>query len=599
MAESADAFKLFVDFMRDGSTEDRVKAAKGLQKVAETIGQERVNAELLPFLSDFLDEHDEILLAFAENLKCCLEAVGGPENVGKIFELLEKLCETEETVVRDGAVESLCSLTSEITPAQVDALLIPLIGRLQTADWFTGRVSACGLIATAYTASEEEESKTELIANFGALCKDETPMVRRAAASALEDIFNATRVVDKATDAMPLFLSLCSDNTDSVRIIAVQAAAQAAIALSVDEVDAKLCPLVKKWVEDKSWRIRKAIAATIFPICEKLGAERTTASMLVLLPALLTDPEREVKTVACGDLPKFCSMVGPDVFGPVVLSPLESLLKDDSPNVRTAATIATLGMLTQMPDELTEQVVKLIADEATEIRRNIVATGTPALCEVLTPEQLKQSVLPALQQCVDDKQWLVRAAFVQQLPGLTKKLGFQFFKDQFLDSYVKLCADKVACVRLAAVDVVADIAPATDFISSQLVPRLLKLYAPSKFFKNRVIVLEFAEKIARTDKSATEKLLPFLVECLSHPVPNVRFLACDAINAARGLMKKADLHKAATEIRPKVVDLLTDDDPDVVESVNRVIATYKWVIQTEDPEENAAAAVKAAEAETA
>lgn len=597
MAASADAFKLFVDFMRDGSTEDRVKAAKGLRKVAETIGQERANTELLPFLSDFLDEHDEILLAFAENLKSCLHAVGGPENVGKIFELLEKLCETEETVVRDGAVESLCSLTSEITPAQVDSLLVPLIGRLQGADWFTGRVSACGLVATAYTASKEEEAKTGLIANFAALCKDETPMVRRAAASALEGIFDATRLVDKATDVMPLFLSLCSDNTDSVRIIAVQAAAQAAIALSADEVDAKLCPMVKKWVEDKSWRIRKAIAATIYPICEKLGAERTTATMLILLPALLTDPEREVKTVACADLPKFCSMVGPDVFGPVVLSPLERLLEDDSPNVRTAATIATLGLLPQMPDALTDPVVKLVADAATEIRRNAVATGTPALCEALTPEQFKQSVLPALQECVDDKQWLVRAAFVQQLPAVTKKLGFQFFKDQLLDSYVKLCADKVASVRSTTVDVVADIAPGSDFISSQLVPRLLKLYAPSKFFKNRVIVLQFAEKIAQTDKPATEKLLPFLVESLSHPVPNVRFLACDAINAARGLMKKADLHKAATEIRPKVVDLLTDDDPDVIESVNRVIATYKWVIKAEESEETTA--VKADEAESA
>ena len=52
--------------------------------------------------TDFTEEHDEILLAFANNLKLCLEPAGGAENATQIFMILHKLCETEETVVREG-----------------------------------------------------------------------------------------------------------------------------------------------------------------------------------------------------------------------------------------------------------------------------------------------------------------------------------------------------------------------------------------------------------------------------------------------------------------------------------------------------------------
>ena len=37
--------------MRDGSAEDRVKAAKGIHVVASKIGKDRTNSELLPFLA--------------------------------------------------------------------------------------------------------------------------------------------------------------------------------------------------------------------------------------------------------------------------------------------------------------------------------------------------------------------------------------------------------------------------------------------------------------------------------------------------------------------------------------------------------------------
>ena len=56
--------------------------------------------------------------------------------------------------------------------------------RLATGEWFTSRVSACGLFACAYRRAAPAH-RAELRAMYRELCGDDTPMVRRAAASNL------------------------------------------------------------------------------------------------------------------------------------------------------------------------------------------------------------------------------------------------------------------------------------------------------------------------------------------------------------------------------------------------------------------------------
>ena len=53
-----------------------------------------------------------------------------------------------------------------------------------TGDWFTSRTSACGLFSVAYPRTSSA-IKAELRQHFQQLCGDDTPMVRRAAASKL------------------------------------------------------------------------------------------------------------------------------------------------------------------------------------------------------------------------------------------------------------------------------------------------------------------------------------------------------------------------------------------------------------------------------
>jgi serine/threonine-protein phosphatase 2A regulatory subunit A len=127
----------------------------------------------------------------AEELGNFVEYVGGPEYAATLLSPLESLAGTvEETAVRDKAVDSLRKV-AEAIPTNGDVFrdaFVMLIKRLASGDWFTSRTSACGIFAVAYTKLaqiNDENSKKELRQLFIQLCKDDTPMVRRAAAANL------------------------------------------------------------------------------------------------------------------------------------------------------------------------------------------------------------------------------------------------------------------------------------------------------------------------------------------------------------------------------------------------------------------------------
>ena len=82
--------------------------------------------------------------------------------------------------------------------------------RLCNGQWFTTRVSACGLIATAYQRGNPT-CRTELRQLFCSLGKDETPMVRRAISQRLGDYAKAVEPEFLLSEVIPTFLDLTQD----------------------------------------------------------------------------------------------------------------------------------------------------------------------------------------------------------------------------------------------------------------------------------------------------------------------------------------------------------------------------------------------------
>ena len=62
-----------------------------------------------------MDDEEEVLLALAETLNnLFLEFVGGPAHALHVVKILEKLCQLDESTVRDKATESIKKILSSM-----------------------------------------------------------------------------------------------------------------------------------------------------------------------------------------------------------------------------------------------------------------------------------------------------------------------------------------------------------------------------------------------------------------------------------------------------------------------------------------------------
>jgi serine/threonine-protein phosphatase 2A regulatory subunit A len=80
-----------IDMLRGDDVSARVAAANRLEAVAAALGEERTRDELLPFITDGVDDEDEVLVAIASSLGKLLLHVGGPAHAHTLLPPLELL----------------------------------------------------------------------------------------------------------------------------------------------------------------------------------------------------------------------------------------------------------------------------------------------------------------------------------------------------------------------------------------------------------------------------------------------------------------------------------------------------------------------------
>jgi len=100
--------------------------------------------------------------------------------------ILQKLCRTEESHVREQAAKCLTLIAKEMSIGEVQQYLSPFVLDLSQDQWFTGRLSACTLIPAAYR--HFPKNKALLKQAFFRLCADKMPLVRRAAAMSIGEL---------------------------------------------------------------------------------------------------------------------------------------------------------------------------------------------------------------------------------------------------------------------------------------------------------------------------------------------------------------------------------------------------------------------------
>ena len=79
-----------------------------MNTISIALGMERTRNELLPYILDLMDDEEAVLMQLAETLdQSFLEYIGGPLYAPHLLRVLERLCEIEETVVREAVSSKL------------------------------------------------------------------------------------------------------------------------------------------------------------------------------------------------------------------------------------------------------------------------------------------------------------------------------------------------------------------------------------------------------------------------------------------------------------------------------------------------------------
>jgi serine/threonine-protein phosphatase 2A regulatory subunit A len=579
--------------------------------------------ELLPFVSDGVDDDDEVLLALALSLGRMVEHVGGPSHAQALLRPLELLLTVEETAVRQAASDSTRLIAAVLPPDVFQTDYATMLARLATKEWFTARASAAHLLALAFENLSVQQLRQQHLDLYCQLCRDDVPMVRRIAAKYLgtmvqsivrtmgRDVLQENGVV--AVRFMPLYEEFASnEQPDSVRLQTSENCVAFGQALSdciaaEHETNAtgqlrecethllkRVLPLIVATTDDRSWRVRWTAAAKFAMVVQAYDA--LPDAMDALIPAyekLLQDPEAEVRTAATFNLAHVAKCKAMVMFATTgnnrsasassshndsakesrvsvaerLVKRVTSLTEDDSEHVRAALAMVATELAPILGTDATitylvPPVLLLLRDPASEVRLNLISSLS-ALNEVIGVDLLSQSLLPAIVDLAHDGKWRIRLAIIELIPLLSKQLGRDFFTEKLATLCVGWLGDDIATIRTAAAANLKDLTAlfGAEWAIENLIPSIVNIREHESYLR-RLTALQACSMMATEmdADTATLEVLPLVLEMATDGVPNIRF------NVAKELETIALVCGVAayeSQILPVLSTLMNDDDRDV------------------------------------
>ena len=511
--DECDAILCLIDELKSEDNTTRIQAIDRLETIAKAIGEERTKEELVPYTAELLDDdNEEVLVAVAKKLGDLSNYLGNSSNLVCLLSPLNILAANEENNVREKAVNSLNMIAEKMSGKVIEESYLPMLNTLATNDWYSARIASCSLFSVIFPkVSEDNQSK--LIKLFVELGKDDTPMVRRAAAS---NMGNMCSIVSNA-DLGRLLELLTTDEHDSVRQNALES-----IAKVMNKYN-DLIQLVKKLAKDKSWRVRYTVVEHLHEYLEPFESASNIVNEVV---GLMNDSEPEVKCITLANLVHVIEKLSNDNIEVYILPSFEKLSKDTSQYVRLSLvqaicqTSSFFGVDTSI-QKLLPIINSLIKDDSFDVRISF-ADNMHAFNASLGCEKVLMYSVPLILQMMKDNQWRLRLKVVECLPQVAEMIGINNFNDQITESMAKWIEDSVFAVREATLEAIKQIASlyGEEWLKSRFFSVIQSLVNNPVFVK-RMSALSALNKFG--EFFGAKDFYAFVDILSNDPVPNIKF----------------------------------------------------------------------------
>mmetsp|Transcript_36560 Transcript_36560/g.103074 ORF Transcript_36560/g.103074 Transcript_36560/m.103074 type:complete len:590 (+) Transcript_36560:106-1875(+) len=570
-----DVLAFFKEEIRNENAAIKTGAVNRLNLIASALGPAKTVSDLIPCVIQVVQEEpfcndEEFLFSMAKQYAVLKDYVNGHEEM--LIAPLEHLAAQEETVIRDQAIISLCTVIESRT-SLASEFLVPTLHRLATkTDFFTARVSACALMPTAYKYAVEDQ-KHSLRKLYTTLCADDTPMVRRAAAHKMRDFLSQCEKQHLLMDMITVYKQLSQEDTqDTIRVACVHTTLVIASIFSSQENKEHTVQVITDAAVDRSWRVRLTVAKLFHELCSAFGADIMRDHLMTPFTNLMKDNEQEVRKEAVREIESLCKsgLLSPEQLREYVLPQFQTLGLDSAQPVR-AALAQVLGPVAKAlgRDVTQRQLLNLISDlmkdEFHDVRLNIVSHAG-LICEVLSVDGLVHSLLHTIQSLIMDNHWRIRQSVVDQVPKLAHLFGPEMFQSKLEALFLSSLRDSVHSVRQAAIQNLKEIADefGVQWTVEHLLPKLVEQYSQSAGYANRVTTLHVLPQVSgvMTPHQILDYVVPLLIKAMKDAVPNVKFCACRTI---MWMMENHNLGAAQInkDIKPTLLELVQDSDIDV------------------------------------
>lgn len=197
---------------------------------------------------------------------------------------------------------------------------------------------------------------------------------------------------------------------------------------------------------------------------------------------------------------------------------------------------------------------------------------------VIGIELLSQSILPAVVELAEDKQWRVRLAIIEYIPTLAQQLGPELFDKQLGGLCMSWLADPVYSIREAAITNLKQLIEVfgSEWATGTVVPQIANMAADSNYLHRMTTLFSIATIAPALDpKLLDEKVLPIVLSLADDTIPNIRFNVAKTLEALVPLLKQSadtadDIDNKITPVLNKLGD---DTDSDVRYFTHKALLT--------------------------
>ncbi|KAL7698615.1 serine/threonine protein phosphatase 2A regulatory subunit [Lotmaria passim] len=581
--EQFETVKTMIDNLRSEDPEARLSSMRGIHLIATTLGPERTRDELLLYLTDYLDDNDEVLRVFANALGTMLPEVGGMEYTNSLLAPLEILGSLDEVTVRDEAVTSLQLIGEQIfkqgdnsnnnnsnakkkaVVAKAQEDFIAMVRRLGEG-MPQCRSTACSLVSVVYPAADAT-IRAELMKLFLKLCEDDEILVRRAACIAMGKYMAGVLGPKGCSELVPVLNAVSKDESDGVRLQAVTTSASLLQVLPETQHSAVLLA-VRSLSSDSSWRVRYMTADSLGDLAAALSPPDVVKYAVPMFRSLCQDAEPEIRAAAVFNMANVLAACRDATGKKDILVTGTRLVSDDVSHVRMSLASAVLKSVAHVPKDLWGTTIipactALLRDTEADVRLALVS-GFSSMGNTPEAKELAPSLIPVVINLASDSKWRVREVVVAQVPYVITSLGRS--ADQVLQVCVERLTDRVATIRDAAVQSCCKLVAenGSAWAASSLLPQVQNLVTDPNYLHRVVLCHLYAAlaNVAAFDAATCESSVwPQLVMLQLDPVPNVR------LNVAKTIVALSRAEKIPAKLsKPVLTKLSQDAEVDVQEA---------------------------------